>query len=309
MTIRGSYPNGGTHTVSLQNAHAIDVRGTSVEVTNVTASDMAGDCVYLGLGYSSALTRSTGSVHDMTCSRIGRNAVSVTAGDDIRRSQNRPDRLRRVRHRAQQGRRLRLEPCRGDEQHDRVVLPVRLGRHRQRSRRRPVVYKQHDHRLEGSPACGPDYNGYRPKRLTVSGNVASSATGSGAMEMEGLDGLTITGNTVPLTNGTMATVSGSCTVGVSGNSYPGGSSEVSITNTPSTCTSTPPPTPAPAVASFSPASGPTGTVVTVTGTASAGQQGHVQRRLGQLQRRFRHEDHRHRPEHRDHRQDRSRHPR
>src|SRR4029453_10507699 len=75
---------------------------------------------------------------------------------------------------------------------------------------------------KGLRLAAPDYNSYRPTRLTVSGNVETSATWSGAREVVGLDGLTITGNTVPLSSGTMATVSASCTVGVSGNSYPGG---------------------------------------------------------------------------------------
>ena len=49
------------------------------------------------------------------------------------------------------------------------------------------------------------------------------------MEFDGVDGLTVTGNTVPLTGGTMASVNSSCNVSVTGNSYPGGSEEASIT--------------------------------------------------------------------------------
>ena len=84
MTLRGSYQNGGVFNSSLQHAHGIDLRGTSAEIANVTATDLAGDCFYFGLGYSSALTRSSGSVHDSVCSRTGRNGVSITAGNDIR---------------------------------------------------------------------------------------------------------------------------------------------------------------------------------------------------------------------------------
>ena len=99
MTIVGSYANGGVHTESLQHAHGIDLRGTHGVVENVSMSDLAGDCVYFGLGAS----RSSGDVRDSSCRRIGRNAVSVTAGDDIRvaRVTTDRDRLYRLRRGAQ----------------------------------------------------------------------------------------------------------------------------------------------------------------------------------------------------------------
>ena len=89
MTIVGSYANGGIHNESLQHAHGIDLRGTHGVVENVSMSDLAGDCVYFGFGAS----RSSGDVHDSSCRRIGRNAVSVTAGDDIRVARVTTDRI------------------------------------------------------------------------------------------------------------------------------------------------------------------------------------------------------------------------
>jgi len=54
------------------------------------------------------------------------------------------------------------------------------------------------------------------------------------MEFHNVDGLTVTSNTVPMAGGgAMATVDRSCSVNVSGNSLPGGTSQVTITN--STC--------------------------------------------------------------------------
>ena len=268
MTIRGSYPNGGTHDVSMQNAHAIDVRGTSVEIVNVTASDMAGDCVYLGLGYSSAQTRSTGSVHDVNCSRTGRNGVSVTAGDDIRIERVTTNQIGFVA--------FDIEPNKiaGFGSKRVVVTNNTIGSYYlyawavidnadvsdQSFTNNTIVASK------GLRIAAPDYNGYRPARLTVAGNTAQYATGSGAMEMEGLDGLTITSNVVPLTGGTMATISGSCTVNVSGNTYTGGSTEAQITSTPTSCA----PPPAPTINSFSPTSGAIGTAVTLTGSALTG---------------------------------------
>lgn len=87
MTVTGSYTNGGTHDPALQHAHAFDLRGSTVDIGNVTVTDVAGDCVYFGLGYDNT-TRSSGGFHDSSCTSIGRNGVSVTAGDDIAVTRN-----------------------------------------------------------------------------------------------------------------------------------------------------------------------------------------------------------------------------
>lgn len=83
MKVHGPYMHGGTHDAALQYAHAFDLRGTSAEIAGVKLTDLAGDCVYFGRGFSAGKLRSSGLVHDMTCLRVSRNAVSVTAGDDI----------------------------------------------------------------------------------------------------------------------------------------------------------------------------------------------------------------------------------
>jgi hypothetical protein len=82
MTIRGSYGEGGTFDSGLQHAHGIDLRGTSADIEAVAIQDVAGDCVYFGLG-SDDTTRSSGRVSDSSCSSTSRNAVSVTAGNRI----------------------------------------------------------------------------------------------------------------------------------------------------------------------------------------------------------------------------------
>jgi hypothetical protein len=79
LTLDGSYASGGTYSGAVEHAHAIDLRGTDAALSNLTMTDFGGDCVYFGLGAD----RSTGSLTDSSCARIGRNGVSVTAGDDI----------------------------------------------------------------------------------------------------------------------------------------------------------------------------------------------------------------------------------
>ena len=83
MAIQGSYRNGGVLDEAIQHAHGVDLRGTSAELANVAIWDVSGDCVYFGLGGGGTLRRSSGSFHDSNCYSTGRNAVSVTAGDDI----------------------------------------------------------------------------------------------------------------------------------------------------------------------------------------------------------------------------------
>jgi hypothetical protein len=82
MTVHGAYTNGGTLDETLQHAHGIDLRGTTGEIgPNVTVSDVAGDGVYFGV-YSTS-TQSSGGVHDSTITRTGRQAVSVIAAHDV----------------------------------------------------------------------------------------------------------------------------------------------------------------------------------------------------------------------------------
>ena len=59
------------------------LNGSSLDIAKVTIKDVAGDCVYFGGGYTSALTPSSGTVQDSTYIGTGRNAISVLAGEDI----------------------------------------------------------------------------------------------------------------------------------------------------------------------------------------------------------------------------------
>jgi hypothetical protein len=238
MTIDGSYGSGGTFNAALQHAHAIDLRGTGAEVANVVMTDVAGDCVYFGLGYSSALRRSSGTVHDSSCSRIGRNGVAVTAGDDIR--------VERVTTNAIGYITFDVEPNVGVGWGSQRVSFTNntIGSYRYDAyaiiENAPItdqVFSNNrivaDKGLRiGVVARGRDV---RARNVTISGNSSVNATWPAAMNLQDVDGLTVTGNTVPLSAGTFAAVENSCNVNVSGNNYPGGTSEVAIINTPSSC--------------------------------------------------------------------------
>ncbi len=232
MTIIGSYANGGVIDYSLQHAHAIDVRGTDVVIENVSMSDVAGDCVYFGLGAD----RSSGAVRDSSCRRTSRNGVSVTAGDDILVERTTTNKIGHIV--------FDVEPNSGSGNWGscRVTFDSNTIR---------TYWLYAWTVIPNAPICDQAFTNnrvvgqglaiaamsrpFRPQGLTVTGNTSDTAQGPPimsptAMDFHNVDGLTVSGNTVPLTNGTMAQVDGSCNVTVSGNSYPGGSQEASITN-------------------------------------------------------------------------------
>jgi hypothetical protein len=230
MTITGSYSSGGTFTASLQHAHGIDLRGTSAVVTGVTVSDVAGDCVYFGLGYSS-LTRSSGGVRDSICQRTGRNGVAVSAGDDIRIERNRFDLIGFIA--------ADIEPNKGAGWgSQRVVVDSNtVGRYRLYAYAIVLNAPLSGQAFTRNRIVGrglriglvdPGNTTYRASGVTISANVADTAQWGPAVEAYSIDGLSITNNTVPLSSGPLATVTDSCHVTVSGNSYPGGTAQVTI---------------------------------------------------------------------------------
>jgi hypothetical protein len=231
MTIIGSYTAGGTFTASLQHAHGIDLRGTSAQVVGVTVSDVAGDCVYFGLGYS-ALTRSSGGVRDSACQRTSRNGVAVAAGDDIRIERNRFDLIGLIA--------ADIEPNQGAGWgSQRVVVDSNtIGRYRLYAYAVVLNAPLYQQRFTNNRIVGrglriglvdPGGTAYRAADVTISANVADTAQFGPAVEAHSIDGLAITNNTAPLSSGPLAAVVDSCRVTVSGNSYPGGTAEATIT--------------------------------------------------------------------------------
>jgi IPT/TIG domain len=257
MTIDGSYAKGGTFTYSLQHAHAIDLRGTNAEIAYVTMSDVAGDCVYFGLGYTSALTRSSGSLHDSTCVRTSRNAVAVSAGNDIRVERTTTDKIGfsvfNVEPNIGPGWGAQRVTFTGNTVGAYYLYAYALVENA------PIADQAFtNNRVLGRGLrIGIVHPGasYRPARVTISGNSSNTAQWAPAMEIQLVDGLTVTGNTVPMWGGTMATVDGSCAVNVSGNSYPGGTSQARIS---------------PRICSLAPTGGRVGTSVTITGSGFTG---------------------------------------
>jgi hypothetical protein len=230
MTITGAYTNGGTLDESLQWAHGVDLRGTSAELANVDISDVAGDCVHFNLSAS----RSSGSFHDSTCTDTGRSGVAVVAGDNVLVQGNT---LGNIGFTV-----FNVEPNVGGLN---GTSNVRINANTVNGRYRLYVYAV----IANAPNVGQDFTNnrvvgsglrigiipvsgtiVRPQDVSIIGNTADTATHSPAVEVRHVDGLNVTGNTIPMSGGAMALVDDSCSINVSGNVFPGGASEVTITN-------------------------------------------------------------------------------
>ncbi len=233
MTIDGGYSAGGSFAAALQHAHAIDLRGSAAQIDHVSMGDVAGDCVYFGLGSTSALTRSSGGVSDSRCTGTGRNAVSVTAGNNI----------------LVQG---MTANAIGYDVFD-VEPNVGLGWGAQSvAFTANTIGSYHGSAyslVENAPISAQSFTNNRfttrgmkitigQSRLishpypvfgvTVTGNTAGVSQAPSAMNLSLVNGLTVTGNTVPVSGGTMAAVDSSCSVMVANNQAPGAAAQDSI---------------------------------------------------------------------------------
>ena len=237
MAIVGSYAHGGTFDASLQHAHAIDLRGTSAVVENVSMSNVAGDCLYFGLGNDN-VTKSSGSAHDSTCNSIGRSGISVAAGKGIT--------VKRMTLNKVGFATFNVEPNAGPGWgasnilfESNIIKTYRLHAFSivEYAPISNVTFA--NNRVVGQglkAAVGKQLNGdLRPRNITFTGNTSDTPQAAAAFNAENVDELTITGNNVPLTSGTMASVERSCKVNVSDNTFVGGYREVATINPVTSC--------------------------------------------------------------------------
>jgi Right handed beta helix region len=235
MTVRGANGQPATAQSDLEHQHGIDLRGVArVEVSHVTIEAPYGDCVYVGRPWDTNAVWSTDiHVHDSSCSGPGRNGVAVTAGRDV------------LVETSQFGRiglnAFDVEPNGAGF----GGVNLTFARNQIGSTARSILALLGDGTIAGVtfrdnaivgrglylaalPPAGRRYSG-----VTIAGNTADTGynvPGSVAMDFVRIDGLAVTGNTVPLSgpNMALADVSESCSVHVSGNSFPGGVAEARI---------------------------------------------------------------------------------
>ena len=151
MTIVGSFHQSDIdprHDASLQHAHAIDLRGTSAEISHIHAFRLAGDCVYFGLGLVHR-RRNSGAVRDSVCRGTStRRGVRDRAVADITISETSPPGSAcSVRHRSDVGPGRHRCEFLFLRQSNRLVQSLRLRADRERSDQRPVLPPQRCHWL------------------------------------------------------------------------------------------------------------------------------------------------------------------
>jgi len=254
MAIVGSYKEGGTFTASLQHAHAVDIDGSNVDIDGVRMTDIAGDCVYFGRGPTGAVTLSSGAVRDSTCLRTSRNAVAVVAGTNIL--------VQHVKTGSIGYNVFDVEPnVDSGWGSDGVTFDGNIiGSYARNAysivENAPVSNQSFtNNRVIGQglkvALADPEKSGYRAANVTIAGNSSDTPTAPAAINVNGVDGLTVTGNTIPMEGGPMVAAEGACALSISGNTYPGGSGEALIY---------------PTVCSFAPARGSAGTRFRINGS-------------------------------------------
>jgi hypothetical protein len=239
MTVTGAYAKGGTFDAGLQHAHGFDLRGTTATLSAVTVSNVAGDCFYFGLGYD-GVTRSSGSVRESSCSSTGRNGFAASAANNVSVSDVAFDKIGFTV--------VDLEPNVGT-----FTASTGWGTSNVSAAGNSIgsYFLYAFAVVENAPNTDDSFvnnsvtgsrglrvgvvapgGSVRPATVVISGNVAtvSTSTWSPAMEIHNVDGLTVTNNVVPIGYGPMATVDKSCNVNVSGNSYPGGNAQSTVTS-------------------------------------------------------------------------------
>jgi IPT/TIG domain-containing protein len=275
MILRGADPTPGTLDDALQHQHGVDLRGTAgVELDRVRISDTYGDCVYVGQPWNTVNTwTSNVHMHDSSCTGAGRNGVAVVAGRDVRIETSS---FARVGLNT-----FGLEPNgAGFGARNVTITRNQVGAVAYSvlaalsdSPIENVTFSQNTLVGKAMVIAALPPSGRRYVDFEIVGNVSDTghnAPGSTAMQFVRIDGLTVTGNTAPLSGQNMALVSvaESCAVSISGNSYPGGVTESRVT--PYSACAAPPPVAAPSISSLSPTSGPVGTSVTISGANLSG---------------------------------------
>ncbi|MDQ3671027.1 MAG: IPT/TIG domain-containing protein [Actinomycetota bacterium] len=264
MIVRGARPPGSGFVADLQHQHGFDLKGASgVKLDRVDVSAVYGDCVYIGQALDGSRAWSSNvHVEDSGCAGTGRMGVAVTAGSDVLVERSSFGGIGMTAFDVEPnggasgfgGKRLVFRGNRIGSVGASVFDAIGDG---------PVD----DVTLSNNIVSGQGFrlvviapSGQRRSNFTITGNVSDTghnAPGSAALKFIRVDGVMVTGNTIPLSGANMALAwaAESTAVEVSGNSFPGGVVEARIV---------------PAIGSFTPASGTAPTKVAIAGGGFTG---------------------------------------
>jgi parallel beta helix pectate lyase-like protein len=220
LTIKGANSAPGVFDPNHQQDHGIRIDGGSgVEVANVHLINQQGDGIYMGDRDGLVPWVDGVHVHDTTISGAGRNCIGMVAARNVT-----------VESVAISGcgyHAFDIEPNTGSEGADHVIW-------RNSTVRTPVfdyVFASNGYagtmtniRVDSVKVYGKEFRttvqakpGYRFANIAIVNNSSDTAVKGPVMWFKSIDGLTVTGNSQPLTSGSLASVLDSTSVNVSGN--------------------------------------------------------------------------------------------
>jgi hypothetical protein len=236
MNVQGANPAGGTFVSALQHQHAFDLNGVSqVELDRTRSSNLYGDCVYITRRADGSQAWSSNvHVHDSSCTGSGRMGIAVVAGCEVLVERTNVSRIGRTAFDVEPN-----GPSFGAQdvtfRSNRVsgALPGGFFTAIGDGLIDSVTVSDNSASGVGMYMAVLALPGQRRSQITISRNSSDAgyyAAGSVAMDFERVDGLTVTGNSIPLSgpNMALASVSKSCDVKISGNSFPGGVAQARI---------------------------------------------------------------------------------
>ena len=220
LTVKGANPEPGTFDDDRQHEHGFWIDGGGdIEIADVRLIDQYGDGIYLSDREASLDWTDGVRIHDVTITGSGRNCIAIVAARNVT--------VERVTLSGCGLHAFDIEPNAGDQGADRVVW-------RDSTVRAPIeeyVFASNGKagtmtniRVERVKAFGKAFRttvqaqaGYRFANIAIVGNSSDTAARGPVMVFRSIDGLTVTGNDQPLTDGVLESVTDSTNVIVTGN--------------------------------------------------------------------------------------------
>ncbi len=223
MTVQGANPNPGTYDPNHEFEHGFWIDGSSgIEISHVTMTRNRGDCVYLSDAGGALPWSSNIWIHDSTCTGNGRMGIAIVAARHVTIEHNMFSSI------AYQV--FDLEPNKQFPAQGSSYVTIRNN----------TIHGPLKDYLVGADGWGPiDHltvsgneviggtlritvrpmagSGYRRAAIVITDNTATASSSGPLMYFAANDGLTVTGNTQPLSSGSLTTVSNSTDVHISGN--------------------------------------------------------------------------------------------